>query len=147
RISRISQKDPDIHESSFLRKAYAKGRRKFMTIRQLILSVGILFFFSTECQLSAQISAGTIVGTAYDESGAIVAGAEITLTNMQTQLRRTVVTDASGNYAAPQLPAGVYKISGSAQSFKRQEVENITLLVNQTKRVDLRFQVGEVTEK
>ena len=77
-----------------------------------------------------QIASGTIVGTAYDQSGAIVGGAEIILTNTQTQLRRSVVTDTAGNFAAPQLPVGIYKLSASAASFKRQEVENITLLVN-----------------
>jgi len=97
--------------------------------------------------LHGQIASGTVVGTAYDQSGAIVGGAEIVLTNVQTQLRRAVVTDADGNFTAPQLPVGVYKLSASAASFKRQEVENITLLVNQTVRVDLSFQVGEVTEE
>ena len=97
--------------------------------------------------LLAQIASGTIVGTAFDPSDAIVAGAEITVSNIQTQLRRTVVTDSAGNFTAAQLPVGVYKISGTAPSFKRQEVENVTLLVNQTVRVDLRFQVGEVTEE
>jgi len=97
--------------------------------------------------LHAQIASGSIVGTAYDPSNAIVAGAEITLINTQTQQRRTVVTDSAGNFTAAQLPAGVYTISGTAPSFKRQEVENITLLVNQTVRMDVHFQVGEVTEE
>ena len=112
-----------------------------------ITVLAILSLMGAARLFHCQIASGTIVGTAYDQSGAIVGGAEIILTNTQTQLRRSVVTDTAGNFAAPQLPVGVYKLSASAASFKRQEVENITLLVNQTMRVDLRFQVGEVTEE
>ena len=119
-----------------------------MTTKKLnITLLAVLLLGGMPRFLHAQIASGTIVGTAYDQSGAIVGGAEIILTNTQTQLRRAVVTDGAGNFTAPQLPVGVYKLSGSAASFKRQEVENITLLVNQTVRVDLRFQVGEVTEE
>src|SRR4029453_8684739 len=89
--------------------------------------------------LHAQIASGTIVGTAYDPSSAIVAGAEITLSNTQTHKHRTIITDSAGNFTAAQLPAGIYTISGTAPSFKRQEVENVTLLVNQTVRVDVHF--------
>jgi hypothetical protein len=119
-----------------------------MKTKKLQIAVlAVLSLMGAARLLHAQIASGTIVGTAYDQSGAIVGGVEIILTNTQTQLRRSVVTDAAGNFTAPQLPVGVYKLSGSAASFKRQEVENITLLVNQTVRVDLRFQVGEVTEE
>ena len=82
--------------------------------------LGFLVFSGAQDHLHAQIASGTIDGTAYDQSGAIVGGAEIVLTNTQTQLRRAVVTDAEGNFTAPQLPVGVYKLSGSAASFKRQ---------------------------
>ena len=111
-----------------------------------IVLLAVLLLFAARL-LHAQIASGTIVGTAYDPSNAIVAGAEITLINTQTHQRRTLVTDSAGNFTAAQLPAGVYTISSTAPSFKRQEVENITLLVNQTVRVDVHFQVGEVTEE
>src|SRR5262245_38596115 len=118
-----------------------------MKIRKLQIVLLTVLLLAATRSLPAQIASGTIVGTAYDASNAIVAGAEITLVNTQTQQRRTIVTDPAGNFTAAQLPAGVYTISGTAPSFKRQEVENVTLLVNQTVRVDVHFQVGEVTEE
>ena len=114
-----------------------------MTIKKLSITLfAVLLLDGADRLLHAQIASGTIVGTAYDPSNAIVAGAEITLSNTQTQQRRSIVTDSVGNFTAAQLPAGVYTISGTAPSFKRQEVENVTLLVNQTVRVDVHFQVG-----
>jgi hypothetical protein len=119
-----------------------------MTTKKLSIRLfAVLLLGGAVRLLYAQIASGTIVGTSYDPTDAIVAGAEITLTNTQTQLRRSVITDSAGNFTAAQLPVGVYRISGTAPSFKRQEVENITLLVNQTVRVDVHFQVGEVTEE
>ena len=61
-----------------------------------VLILGFLVFSGAQNRLHAQIASGTIVGTAYDQSGAIVGGAEIVLTNMQTQLRRAVVTSVAG---------------------------------------------------
>ena len=60
--------------------------------------------------LAAQAVTGTILGTVTDTSGAAVPGATVTLTNQGTGLTRTVVTDQAGEYTAPSLPTGKYKI-------------------------------------
>ena len=54
----------------------------------------------------AQSVSGTILGTVTDSSGAIVAGAKVTIINEGTALTRTVTSDANGEYTAPSLPTG-----------------------------------------
>ena len=58
----------------------------------------------------AQSVSGTILGTVTDSSGAIVAGAKVTIVNEGTALTRTVISDANGEYTAPSLPTGHYTV-------------------------------------
>ena len=95
----------------------------------------------------AQIVSGTIVGTATDATGAVVAGAKITATNESTGTARSTTTDPSGGYVLPQLPPDNYKMTISVPGFRAYEVSHIVLLVDQTVRVDARLQVGEVTQQ
>ena len=95
----------------------------------------------------AQIVAGTLVGTATDATGAMVAGARITATNESTGVARSTTTDAAGGYVLPQLPPGNYKLSAAAPGFSAYDVSHIVLLVDQTVRVDARLQVGEMTQQ
>lgn len=53
---------------------------------------------------AAQVISGVIVGTVVDPSDAVVSGAQVTLTNEQTNLTFKTLTDASGNYVVPNLP-------------------------------------------
>src|SRR5213592_1061445 len=59
--------------------------------------------------LLAQANTGTIVGTVHDSSGAVLASAPITIRNEETNISRTVVTSASGDYSAPLLPLAAMK--------------------------------------
>lgn len=72
--------------------------------------------------------------------------AEITIIQTDTNARSTVQTDASGNYTAPQLPRGSYRVEVSARGFKRFVQGGITLQIQQTARVDIQLTVGEVAE-
>jgi hypothetical protein len=78
----------------------------------------------------AQIVTGSIVGSATYASGAIVPRVSISVTNLQTGVSRAISTDESGNFSAPQLPPGVYRVTATAEGFKRYEVNEVTLLVD-----------------
>ena len=58
----------------------------------------------------AQTTAGRILGTITDPSGAAVSGATVTVTDVQRGTSRSLTTDESGAYAAPDLQPGTYKI-------------------------------------
>ena len=89
---------------------------------------------------------GAIQGVVKDPSDAVIAGAKVTLTNLDTGLRRELATNDQGFYAAPSLPVGRYKISASKAGFSIAEVREIKLDVTQTARVDFALKTGAVTE-
>src|SRR5918996_2702387 len=74
----------------------------------------------------AQLERGSISGTISDQSGAVVPGATVTVTNAQGQ-QLVAVTDASGFYTFPNLLAGRYTIAAELQGFKKVVRENVTL--------------------
>jgi len=89
----------------------------------------------------------TIVGTVTDPSGAAVANASITVTNLDTGLSRTLTTSGDGQYVVPDLHIGRYTVRAAASGFKTTEQTNITLQVGDRARVDLKLTVGSAQEQ
>ena len=89
---------------------------------------------------------GTIRGTATDASGAAVADATVTLTNIETQEKRSIATDTSGNYAFVNILPGRYKLEGEKAGFKKFVREPILVQIESGLRVDMSFAVGSQTE-
>jgi hypothetical protein len=96
--------------------------------------------------VAAQAVTGTILGTVTDSTGAVVAGASVTLTHTGTANSRTVVTDTHGEYTAPSLPTGVYTVTAELQGFRTVALSNIEVGVDQRVRIDLKLEVGTMTE-
>ena len=94
----------------------------------------------------AQSVSGTILGTVTDSSGAIVAGAKVTIINEGTALTRTVTSDANGEYTAPSLPTGHYTVMSEMTGFKALALSNIEVGVDQRVRINLKLDVGAMTE-
>ena len=95
---------------------------------------------------AAQAVTGTLLGTVTDTTGAVLPGATVTVTNTDTGYSRTVTADASGEYAVPSLPTGTYTVAGELSGFKSVQMSNIRVGVDQRVRIDLRLEVGEMTE-
>ena len=75
---------------------------------------------------AAQFDRGQISGRVRDAQGAVVPGATVLVTNNQTQIQWTAVSDGTGFYTFPNLPAGKYTVSAELQGFKkalRQDVQ------------------------
>jgi len=85
----------------------------------LLLTTFTLLLFSVSAL--AQSTTGRILGTLTDPSGAAVAGATVVVTDVQRGTSRTMTTDESGDYAAPDLQPGTYKIHVEARGFKSVE--------------------------
>ncbi|HKE28316.1 MAG TPA: carboxypeptidase regulatory-like domain-containing protein [Bryobacteraceae bacterium] len=95
----------------------------------------------------AQDISGTIEGAILDQSGAAVPNAKVTITNTdRNQVARTITTDASGVYSAPLLPIGNYAIKVEAKGFKTDERKEIVLNVNDVLKINMRMEVGALTE-
>ncbi|SPE26797.1 putative Cna B domain protein [Acidobacteriia bacterium SbA2] len=93
----------------------------------------------------AQVS--RLTGQVTDESGAAVPGADVVLTNMGTHIARTAVTSNAGNYELVELPPGVYEATVTKTGFEVARQSNITIIVNQTARLDFALKVGSVTQE
>ena len=94
----------------------------------------------------SQYGTGTILGTVTDPSGAIVAGAQVTAKNLDTDESRSFTTDETGNYQFNSLPPGSYSITASAAAFKTGVVSKVVLRVNTQTRADFAMQIGATSD-
>ena len=97
-------------------------------------------------KLFAGITA-TISGTVTDPTGAVVAGATVTATNVETGVAVTQTTNTDGFYSFPELPVGKYTIDVQKAGFKAYRQTGLILDVNQAIKVDVPLQIGETSEK
>jgi hypothetical protein len=95
---------------------------------------------------SSQDTTGRITGMVYDQSGAVIAGAHITVTDVATQISRRTTSDSAGFYQVLLLPIGNYTVSVDHRGFKSVTTANIKLEINQTLKIDLRMEVGSTTD-
>jgi len=89
---------------------------------------------------------GTIEGTVKDDQGALLPGVTVTVTNIDNNDQRVVVTNEAGLYRAPLLTLGTYRVSAELQGFKKFEQTGITLRSGQTAVIDVQLGVGVVSE-
>jgi hypothetical protein len=117
-----------------------RARRAFHAITILAVVVfGALPMF-------AQFDTGTITGTATDASGAVVAHAPITVTNVGTGIQKNFVTDQNGNFVASSLPYGTYVVATHASGFAESKSQPVVLNVGATVQVNLTVAVAASQE-
>ena len=98
-------------------------------------------------RLFAQAGAtGTILGTVTDSTGAFVANAKVTVTNVATGVAFQTTTSSAGDYQAPALNPGSYKVAAESNGFQKTATTNFVLAVDQKVRIDLTLKPGAVTE-
>ncbi len=103
------------------------------------------FFFIASRGFSQSVR-GTILGTVSDTSGAVIKGAQVTVQQTATGLKRTEVTNEAGEYSIPQLPVGPYLVSVEQSGFKKTERTGVELRVDDRLRIDIVMPVGQLTE-
>ena len=96
--------------------------------------------------LSAQTTYGSISGVVTDPSGAAIVGAQMTLTNLGTAEKRVEPTGADGLYTFVNVFPGRYRIDAEKTGFKHITRAEVVVDVQQTVRIDLTMQVGEVSQ-
>src|SRR5437016_1773401 len=109
----------------------------------LLLVLAIIFSPSV---LRADVT-GSILGVVHDRTQAVVAGARIAATNVQTNFKQETVSAADGSYQILALPAGNYKLTATAPGFQQFTATNIDLKVNDRLRVDIALEVGSVQQE
>ncbi len=95
---------------------------------------------------SAQDANGRIFGTVYDQQGAVVPAAQITVTNTATQVVRTATTDNEGHYQVLALPIGNYRVKAEHAGFRTVVSAEQKLSINQALRIDIKMEVGAASQ-
>src|SRR6202789_4148793 len=103
----------------------------------------LLLFTGT---LTSQQTSGSSVGTVTDNTGAVVAGATVTLTNVDTGDHRTATTNAAGDYQFVNLVPGNYRVDVENSGFKHFIRSNVVVQVQGSTRVDASLELGNVSE-
>jgi hypothetical protein len=94
----------------------------------------------------AQSITGTIQGVVIDNQGLVVPAATVTARNIDTNVSRTVVTDAEGIYRFLNMPVGNYELTVELSGFSRYVRSGLTLALNQTAVVDVEIRPAALTE-
>jgi len=89
---------------------------------------------------------GTILGTVTDTSGALVPNVKVTVTNTATNGAFRTVTSSAGDYYAPALQPGTYKVSAETKGFEKSVTTGFVLAADQKVRIDLALKPGAVTD-
>ena len=102
---------------------------------------------SSALRLESQVPQARLEGIVRDESQAVIPGATVTITNVETAIRRTATTDAQGRYAFNELNPARYELSSSTTGFKTLLRSGITLTVGAEIKMDITMEVGGVAEQ
>ncbi len=115
------------------------------TWRRRILTL-LVVFVSGACALAQGGGNVAITGTVADASGAMIAGAKVTVVQKSTSVAHTTLTNASGEFNIPSLPPSTYTVSVEATGFKKY-VQDVVMLADQIRDMDVKMQVGEMTQQ
>src|SRR5262249_1704707 len=88
----------------------------------------------------------SIDGRVTDPTGGTVSGALVELTNIDTGLKRSAMTERAGLYSFAQIPPGNYSVSAQARGFASTTFQNVQLLVNTPETLNIPLEIGPVKE-
>jgi hypothetical protein len=94
----------------------------------------------------AQVGTGTILGQVTDPTGAVVPGARVTATNVDTSFSRSGTSNPEGSYRFPAMPVGNYRIEVSKQGFKTVQATGLVVTVGQEVEMNISLAVGAAQE-
>ena len=109
------------------------------------LGVSVVFWLFCLPAFS-QLNYGRILGAITDQTGGVIAGATVTITDTDRGVTRTLVTDNAGEYNAPSLLPSTYSVKAEAKGFRTVDRQNVVIGVGQDVRVDLTLTPGEQTQ-
>ncbi|MFB3777752.1 MAG: TonB-dependent receptor domain-containing protein [Bryobacteraceae bacterium] len=107
----------------------------------VLIALLVLFTYVTY----AQIRSGTITGEVKDASGALIAGAQVVVTNQETSVADSTKTTAAGVFTVPYLPAGTYTVAVTAPGFADYRQTGVVLATAQTVRVNVGMQLATIS--
>ena len=112
--------------------------RSLLTGAFLALSTGVMH---------GQAITGTLVGTVRDATGAVIPAAQVTATNLDTNVALSTVSGSGGDYTIPTVPPGRYKVSAQITGFATAVNSDVNVQIQQTTRVDFSLSPGQTTQE
>src|SRR5712692_3534728 len=117
-----------------------------LTMRMKIVAPISILFVLAQSALWAQEGRGTITGRVTDESGGVIAGADVRVTNKETGATAATRSNETGNYTIPYLMPGTYILSAEISGFKKIDRRGIEVRVGDVLNIDVPLQIGNRTE-
>ena len=127
-------------------KPHVSARLSAWAAKPVRLLAAVVGLFLLACPAHSQTYTGRILGSVHDKSDAVIIGAQVGITDVQRNLTRSLVTDQAGEFVAPNLLPGIYKVRAEAKGFKTYERLNIQLEVATDVRLDIVLETGEAKE-
>jgi hypothetical protein len=121
------------------------GQKENKLLNRLEMGL-IALVFLLAMPVLAQNNTGIISGRVTDPSGAVVPNAQITITQTATNVDAVSATNSDGLFRVPSLIDGPYKVTVTAPGFKKEVYDGLTLRIGENLNVDLKLQVGAVSE-
>jgi hypothetical protein len=115
-------------------------------VHRVFRLISIVLIMLVAAQVSRADVTGSILGVVHDRSGAVVAGAQVVVTNVETNLKQEAVSATDGAFRFLALPVGNYKLSVNAKGFKQFVETGIVLKVNDELRFDATLDVGTLSD-
>src|SRR5258705_5987370 len=97
-----------------------------------LISVFLLALFLPALAAAQAGSTAQIAGTVKDDTGGVLPGVTVTVTQTATSFTRTAVSDETGGYVLPNLPVGPYRLEATLQRVRSYVQTGIVLAVNGT---------------
>src|SRR2546425_1274762 len=116
--------------------------KRMVFVLSVVLFISLIACTDMWAQATAQIS-----GAAKDQSGAVLPGVEITVTQTETGIARSAITNETGSYVLPNLALGPYRLEATLPGFRSFVQSGIVLQVNSSPVINLVLQVGQVSEQ
>ena len=104
------------------------------------------FFLLFSQMVIAQVTTGAILGTVTDDTGAVLPGVGVSVTNVETGLTREAVSNDEGRYSARNLVSGAYRIQAELAGFQTAVRRGVTLSVGQEAVINFTLQIGQISE-
>ena len=116
------------------------------TYTQVVVSLLVGFLLLFTHSLVAQVTTGAISGAIQDDTGAVLPGVSVSVTQVDTGITRDVVSDDEGRYRVPNLALGAYRIQAELPGFQTAVRSGVTLSVGQEAVINFTLQIGQITE-
>ena len=111
-----------------------------------LLLLTLLVIGNSPAVRAQAVSIASVTGRVVDPSGAVVSGAEIKMTAVDTGIVHNAVTNGSGIYTLPTLPIGAYTLQARAPGFQTYVQRGIVLQVNEAAQINVTLTVGQTTQ-